>query len=475
MGDSSGARIEKDLLGEAAVPVSALYGVHTLRAARNFPITVAPVHARLIRAFAMVKKACALTNAELGYLAHDVAAAIVSACDEVSKEPPVGQFPVDALQGGAGTSTNMNVNEVLANLALERLGRSRGEYSVVHPLDSVNMHQSTNDTYPTALKVACIYGLRELSAAAESLQGVLQRLEKAHAAVVIVGSTERVDAVPMTLGAQFGSFAEAVARDRWRTFKCEERLRVVNLGGTAIGTGMAAPRRYVFLVTEKLREVTGLPLARGENLLDATANADVFVEVGGILSACAANMCKIADDLRLLAARGDIVLPAVQAGSSIMPGKVNPVMAEHAIQIGIKVRANAAVVAECASRGSLQICEFLPLVAASLLESMDLLKAGCERLAAHLAGVVVDQEACRRRFERSPALVTALVPEIGYDSATAIAKRLAESGRCDVMSFLEEEVGADVVKRRLSPDAIMALGFVTEQCAGKGAKGACGS
>jgi aspartate ammonia-lyase len=457
-------RIEKDFLGEVVVREDALYGVHTARAAQNFPVIIGQVPARLIRAYAMVKKACALTNIELGYLTPDVGTAIVAACDDLAVTVPPDQFPVDALQGGAGTSTNMNVNEVLANMALDRLGRPRGEYSVVHPLDSVNKHQSTNDTYPTAIKVASMFALRELSAATASLQGVFQRLEKTYADVAIVGSTERVDAVPMTLGAQFGSFAEAVARDRWRTFKCEERLRVLNLGGTAIGTGMAAPRRYILLVTEKLREVTGLPLARAENLVEQTANADAFVEVGGILSACASNVGKIADDLRLLALRGDIVLPSVQAGSSIMPGKVNPVILEHAIQIGIKVRANTAVIAECASRGSLQICEFLPLLAVSLLESLDLLIAGCGRLAAHVEGVQVDRDACKARFDRNPAIVTALVPKLGYDGATALAERLKESGRSDVRVFLEETVGVDVVGRVLAPEAIMAMGFREEVC-----------
>jgi aspartate ammonia-lyase len=227
-------RTEHDLLGAAAVPDEAAYGVHTWRASRNFPVTAGPVPPRLIRAFALVKKACALTNAELGYLPPDTAQAIAAACDELAAGRRLEQFPVDALQGGAGTSTNMNVNEVIANLALERLDRPRGDYATVHPLDHVNRHQSTNDTYPTALKVAALFAVREVSAGAAALQGALQRLEKQFADVTIVGSTERMDAVPLTLGAQFGSFAEAVARDRWRTFKCEERLRVVNLGGTAL-------------------------------------------------------------------------------------------------------------------------------------------------------------------------------------------------------------------------------------------------
>jgi aspartate ammonia-lyase len=424
---------------------------------------VAPVPVRLIKAFALVKKACVLTNTDLGYLDAGVGKAIAGACDNLAEAVPAEQFPVDALQGGAGTSTNMNVNEVLANMALLRLGREPGDYACVHPLDSVNRHQSTNDTYPTALKVAAMFALRELSAACAALQGALQRREKAWSEVGVVGSTERVDAVPMTLGAQFGSFAEAVARDRWRTFKCEERLRTVNLGGTAIGTGMGAPRQYVFLVVDRLREVTGLPLSRAENMVDHTANADAFVEVAGMLAACGSNVGKIADDLRLMAMRGDVVLPALQAGSSAMPGKVNPVMLEHAVQAGIRVRANCSVVAECASRGSLQINEFLPLIAVSLLESIDLLAAVCGRLAAHVERMAVDLDACRARFDSNPAIVTALVPEIGYDAATELVVRLKMSGRSDVRSFLEEAVGREIVAKRLAPEALMSLGYVEQR------------
>lgn len=452
-------RVEHDLLGDFPVPVRSLYGIHAARAAANFPRLLGPLPVRLVQSYAMVKKACVLTNAELGYIAQETAAALVDACDELASSVDTAEFPVDAMQGGAGTSTNMNVNEVLANKALVRLGRHPGDYAVVHPIETVNRHQSTNDTYPTALKVACMFALRDLSAAAADLQGTFQRMEKAHADVPLVGSSERVDAVPMTLGSQFGSFAEAIARDRWRTFKCEERLRVVNLGGTAVGTGLGAPRRYIFLVVDRLREVTGLPVSRAENMVEQTANSDAFVEVSGMLAACASNIGKIADDLRLLSSSGMISLPAVQAGSSIMPGKVNPVILEHAILAGIRVRSDAAVVAECASRGSLQICEFLPLVAVSLLESIDMLTVVCRNLSRHTGRIVVNKTACAERFDRNPAIVTALVPDLGYDGATALARRLGESGRSDVRAFLEEEVGEAIVRRRLAPESLMALGF----------------
>ncbi len=255
------------------------------------------------------------------------AEAIINACDEIAKGRFSDQFPVDALQGGAGTSTNMNLNEVIANRAIEILGGNKGDYSLIHPLEDVNLHQSTNDVYPTAIKVAGIYRLRDLAKAIAELQGAFQEKEKEFAGIIKIGRTELQEAVPITLGAEFSAFAEAISRDRWRTFKCEERLRVVNLGGTAVGTGLAAPQDYIFLVIEKLREVTGLGLSRGENLPAETANADSFVEVSGILKAHAVNLLKIANDLRLMNLLGEIKLPQLQAGSSIMPGKVNPVLA----------------------------------------------------------------------------------------------------------------------------------------------------
>jgi aspartate ammonia-lyase len=364
-------RTEHDLLGTKEIPADAPWGIHTARALENFPMSGSAVPVALIAALALVKKACALANRELGYLENGKADAVIYACEQIADAP---ECPLPALQGGAGTSTNMYINEAIA--------RKAGQD--IHPIEDVNLHQSTNDVYPTALKVAAIYGLRELAEKIENLQGVFQRLENKFAHVPTIGKTELMDAVPLTLGAEFGAFAEAFARDRWRTFKCEERLRVVNLGGTAVGTGLTAPKRYIFLVTDKLREITRLGISRGENLVDQTANADAFVEVSGIMKACAANLLKICGDLRLLHMTGKIKLPAVQAGSSIMPGKVNPVILESVMQIGIKVQANDFIITECASRGSLQINEFLPLLASSLLESMELLGDACGMLANHM-------------------------------------------------------------------------------------------
>lgn len=435
-------RTEIDFLGGKELPANAPWGIHTARAIDNFPIPGEAVNPRLINAYAQVKKACAQANKDLGHLEAAKADAIISACETLHNF----ECPLSALQGGAGTSTNMMMNELIGNRA------------DAHPVEEVNLHQSTNDTYPTALKIAAINGVRELSASFAGLQGVFQGLEKNWAHLPILGKTELVDAVPLTMGAQFASFAEAFARDRWRTFKCEERLRTVTLGGTAIGTGLTAPRRYIFLVIEKLREVTGLGLSRAENMVEATANADCFVEVSGILNAAAVNLIKVCDDLRSLQMLGEIRLPAVQTGSSIMPGKVNPVIAENVIQIGLKVKANNGIVADCAARGSLQICEFMPLLGDALLESIDLLNAASLMLSKHAGGIDVDQGRCLERLYTSAEIITAFVPRLGYDRCAELVKEYKAQDKLTVRGFLEEELGEELVKKTLSPQNLMAMG-----------------
>jgi aspartate ammonia-lyase len=452
-------RTEKDGLGEKQVPAGAYWGIHTQRAIENFPLSGIGVPQELIRALVLVKKAACWANRELGYLPEAKAQAILAACDEVLAGKLAGEWPLDALQGGAGTSTHMNVNEVIANRAGELLGGIKGRYELVHPLEDVNLHQSTNDVYPTAVKVAAILGCKALSDSAAKLQGVFQQKEKEFSGVVKIGRTELQEAVPMTLGAEFTAFAEAFARDRWRTFKCEERLRVVNLGGTAIGTGLAAPQRYIFLVIEKLREITGLGLSRGENLVDATANADAFVEVSGILKAHASNLVKISNDLRLMNLLGEIVLPRVQAGSSVMPGKVNPVILEAVMQAGLKVMAYDLLVTESASRASLQICEFMPLLAHALLGSIEILTRADEMLALHVAGIKADAEKCRAYLDRSEGVVTAFVPHLGYDKAAELLRDFRDSGREDLRGFLEERLGKALVERTLSPQNLLSLGY----------------
>ena len=456
-------RIEKDALGESQVPAGAYWGIHTQRALENFTVTGQKVHPSLIRAYVLVKKACVQVNLELKLLEEKKAQAIISACDEVSAGKLLDQFPLDALQGGAGTSTNMNVNEVLANRAIEIIGGRPGEYLLVDPLGDVNLNQSTNDTYPTALKTAAIFKLRELSAQIAGLQGVLQKKEKEFAKIVKIGRTELQEAVPITLGQEFGAFSEAIARDRWRVFKCEERLRLVNIGGTAVGTGLTAPREYIFLVIETLRRVTGLGLARGENLVDQTANSDSFVEVSGILKAHASNLIKISGDLRLLNLLGEIALPQLQAGSSIMPGKSNPVIPEAAAQAGMKVIANDLIITQACSSGSLQINEFMPAIAQALLESLDILININRVFASHAAGITADDKMCRRYFDRSPAIIAALLPYIGYSKAEELLAEFKNSGGEDLRGFLSGKLGREFIEKVFEPYNLISLGYQSRE------------
>jgi len=455
----TGQRIEKDFLGEMEVPRDAYWGIHTQRAINNFQISGIKVNSRLIRGLAMVKKASCLANTENGYLSAGKASAITAACEEVIKGKLADQFPIDALQGGAGTSTNMNLNEVIANRAIELRGGDKGDYTIIHPLEDVNLHQSTNDVYPTAIKVAGTLALRELAQVIAHLQGAFQEKEKAFGEIVKLGRTEWQEAVPITLGAEFSAFAEAFSRDRWRTFKCEERLRVVNLGGTAVGTGLTAPRKYIFAVIEKLREVTGLGLSRGENIMGETANADAYVEVSGILKAHAVNLIKISNDLRLMNLLGEIRLPQLQAGSSIMPGKVNPVLAEAAIQAGMKVIANDGIITDSAARGTLQINEFLPLLAQAFLESLDLLINIDTLWVKYVNGIAADHKICGQYFDHSPMIITALLPAIGYERATQLITEFSAGYDKNMRLFLEQKLGKEIVDKYLSPYQLTALGY----------------
>ena len=452
-------RIEKDFLGEKKIPQEAHWGIHTQRALENFSISATLVPPALIKALGFVKKASCLANAELGYISKEKTKAILAACDEIIKGQLGDQFPLDALQGGAGTSTNMNINEVIANRALELMGHARGDYGIIHPIETVNLHQSTNDVYPTALKVAFIFGLRDLAPEIELLQGVFQQKEKEFAGVVKIGRTELQEAVPMTLGVEFAAFAEALGRDRWRTFKCEERLRVVNLGGTAVGTGLSAPRSYIFLVIEKLRELTGLGLSRAENAVGETANSDVFVETSGILKAHASNLIKIANDLRLLNLLEEIELPAMQPGSSLMPGKINPVALEAVIQAGLRVMADDFLVTETASRSTLQINEFMPLLSLAILESLDILVRADRLLAKHLKGIKADALSCLRHFDQSLTIITAFVPHIGYDQANILVKEFAAGSDKNLKEFLIQKLGKKLVEKVLSPQNLISLGY----------------
>ncbi len=458
-------RIEKDLLGEREVPADALYGVHTVRSIENFPLSRRPVNPALVHAFGAVKLACAKTNHELGWWDEAKANAIEQACNEMMEGMLDGHIVVDALQGGAGTSTNMNVNEVLANRALQILGKPLGDYGAVSPLEDINRHQSTNDTYPTALKVAAIQRLRILEREVVALLEEFQAKEKAFAHIVKIGRTQLQDAVLVTLGREMSAYAEAFGRDRWRIYKCEERLRVMNLGGTAVGTGLAAPRQYIFRVIDHLRGITGLGLARAENLIEATQNTDVFVEVSGILKACAANLLKVASDLRLLssgpdAGFGELRLPPRQAGSSIMPGKVNPVIPEAVSQAAMVVMANDQTIATASSMGNLELNAFMPLIADALLGSLDLLANACSLFRRNcVAGLEADEKRCREYVESATATVTALVDAIGYQAAQKVADDALAQGKSVRRLVIESGLlDAESFDELVSPESVTKLG-----------------
>lgn len=460
--------MEKDFLGEVPVSSRVYYGIHTARAAENFSVSGQRVHPELIRSLALVKQAAALANVEAGLLDPVIGNAIATAAAEVAEGAFADQFIVDALQGGAGTSINMNMNEVLANRAIELLGGRKGDYSVVDPLKHVNLSQSTNDVYPTALRVAAIRLLRPLTDSVAALQSALQAKEAEFAGVLKVGRTQLQDATPITLGQEFSAWAEAMARDRWRLYKMEERLRQVNLGGTAVGTGMGADRRYIFTVVEKLRQLTGLGLARAENTVDPTQNADVFVEASGLLKACATSLAKMAADMRLLgsgpeAGLAEISLPAVQAGSSIMPGKVNPVMTEMLTQVSYEIMAGDLAITLAAHAGQLELNAFLPLVAHHLLGGMTLLTNAIEKFRQKcVEGIAANAERCRDLVFTSEGLATALVPHIGYSKACDLLLKARSERR--PLSEVVVESGL------LAPDETNAI-FSTEELTRPGIPG----
>jgi aspartate ammonia-lyase len=421
-------RTEKDSLGEVSLPEDTLYGIQSFRARENFALGYRKTNPRLIRAIVTVKKAAALTCAGLsdGPRDREVYGAVAAACDRVLAGEADDMFITDALQGGAGTSTHMNVNEVLANLALRILGKVPGDYRTVHPLDDVNRGQSTNDVYPTGLRIAAIELLRDVSEACAKLQRAFQKRENEFAEVKKLGRTEMMDAVPVTLGEEFGAWAQALARDRWRLYKVEERLRMVNLGGTAVGRGDTAERKYRFGVIEELRRLTGIGLAAAEYPLDITQNNDVFVEVSGLLKALAVNLIKISQDLRLMnsgprGGLGEIRLAALQAGSTIMPGKVNPVIPEMVIQVGMRVIANDCAITQAACHGEFELNAFLPLIADALLESLGLLERAVSLLREKcIETLEADSEKCAALLEASCAFAAAWVPRLGYDEVSRV-------------------------------------------------------
>ncbi len=456
-------RLEHDLLGDKEVPADAYWGVHTARARENFPITGTPISAypHLIEALAAVKEAAARANAELGLLAPDVADAICGACKEIRAGALHGEFVVDVIQGGAGTSTNMNANEVIANRALELLGHAKGDYHVVHPNEHVNLGQSTNDAYPTAVNVATILAVRELSEA-------MIVLERAFAAKAVefhdllkMGRTQLQDAVPMTLGQEFGTYAVMLGEDRLRLGEAVALLHEINLGATAIGTGLNAAPGYAGAACRHLGELTGLPLVTAADLVEATQDCGAFVHLSGVLKRIAVKLSKSCNDLRLLssgprAGLNEINLPPVQAGSSIMPGKINPVIPEVVNQVAFEVIGNDVTVTMAAEAGQLQLNAFEPIILHSLSESITHLRSACLVLAERcVAGITANADVMRGYVENSIGLVTALNPSIGYAAATEIAKEALETGRGVAELVVEKGLlSPEVLAKLLKPETL---------------------
>lgn len=430
-------RMEHDLLGAHAVSADVYYGIHTLRALENFPISNIPIstYPNFIKALACVKQACALANHELGLLEDKKSNAIVLACKEIMSGKLCDQFVVDVIQGGAGTSTNMNTNEVIANRGLEILGFERGDYKKLHPLEDVNMSQSTNDVYPTAMKVALRFYIDELIGAMEVLRIAFAEKAIEFKDVLKMGRTQLQDAVPMTLGQEFSTYAVMLEEDQQRLREGALLIQEMNLGATAIGTGINAHPEYASLARKYLSEVTGIEYITAGNLVEATQDVGAFVQLSGVLKRVAVKLSKICNDLRLLSSGprtglNEINLPAVQAGSSIMPGKVNPVIPEVVNQIAFLVIGNDVTVSFAAESGQLQLNAFEPIIAHSLFDSLIYLKNGCTTLAEKcIKGITANKKHLAEMLNNSIGIVTALNPIIGYENASAVAKEAYETGK----------------------------------------------
>jgi aspartate ammonia-lyase len=459
-------RVEHDLLGDRDVPADVYWGVHTLRAVENFPVTGTTVgrYPNVVRALACVKHAAAHANRDLGTLEPVKADAIIHVCQQLEAGRYTDQFVVDMIQGGAGTSTNMNANEVIANLALEYLGHPKGTYSQIHPNEDVNQSQSTNDVYPTALKLGTIFAAAELDAAMEHLKTAFDAKAVELARVVKVGRTQLQDAVPMTLGQEFASYAVMIGEDQERLREATTQLHEINLGATAIGTGITADPAYAALAREHLADITGLPLVTAPNLVEATQDCGVFVLFSGALRRIAVKLSKICNDLRLLssgprAGLGEINLPPRQAGSSIMPGKVNPVIPEMVNQIAFEVIGNDLTITMATEAGQLQLNAFEPIIGYSTVKSLAHLEVACRQLAdLCIDGITANEEFLRRQVESSIGVVTVLNPHIGYTAATAIAQQALDTGR--TIPDLAAEMAvlpAEQLHRLLQPESLANL------------------
>ena len=434
-------RVEHDSIGEKQVPINAYYGVQTLRAAENFFITGLKMHPELINSIAQIKKAAAITNYEVGRLDKKRADAIVQACDEIISGKLHDEFIVDPIQGGAGTSLNMNANEVIANRAIEILGGKKGDYSVVNPNDHVNYGQSTNDVFPSCGRLTALKLLYKAQGELERLYEVLIQKSKEFDHVIKMGRTQLQDAVPIRLGQEFRAYATAIRRDINRFDRAKEEMRSLNLGGTAIGTGLNADVQYLQRVVRNIALISGHELVQAYDLIDATQNLDGYVACSGITKSCAVNLSKMCNDLRLMSSGprtglGEINLPPKQNGSSIMPGKVNPVIPEVVNQVAFNAIGNDMTVAMAAEAGQLELNAFEPIIFYKLFQNIETIACAVRTLVDNcISGITVNEEHCRNMVENSVGIITAICPYVGYEKAASVAKEAIRTG-CSVRELV---------------------------------------
>lgn len=443
---STGARTEKDLLGSADIPINALYGIQTWRATQNFTLTGVPLNhfPKFVRALAMVKMAAAKANAELGNLATEKAEVIVRACEDIINDKYHEAFIVDMIQGGAGTSTNMNANEVIANIALQYMGEPLGNYHALHPNNDVNLSQSTNDAYPTAVRLGVLLSHGELVDALTSLKNAFSHKAEAFKDVIKMGRTQLQDAVPMTLGQEFASWATNLEEDVLLISSLSEKMLEINLGGTAIGTGINADPRYGKKAIAELAKLSGFNFVQATDLVEASSDMGAFVLFSSLLKRLAIKLSKISNDLRLLsmgprAGLNEINLPAQQPGSSIMPGKINPVIPEAMNQVAYQVVGSDVTITMAAEAGQLQLNAMEPLITYNLLESIRLMTRAMTMLETRcINGITANAEHCRSMVENSIGIITALNPFIGYENSSRIAKQALAENK-SIIDLVESE------------------------------------
>lgn len=450
-------RTESDSIGSKTLPADVYYGVQTLRAMENFPITGTRMITPMIKSLALLKKACAIANKDAGVLEAKVADAIVAACDDICAGKYNDQFLVDPIQGGAGTSMNMNINEVAANVAIEKLGGKPGAYSIVHPNDHVNQGQSTNDIVPTAGKMTVITLLQPLMEKLAKLEAAFEKKAVEFDSIIKMGRTQLQDAVPIRLGQEFGAYASAVRRSLKRIQSAQAEMYAVNMGGTAIGTGINADLTYFHNVTKVLAELTGVPYYQAEDMIDGTQHIDCFAAVSSVLKECALALSKISNDLRLMSSGprtgvGEINLPARQNGSSIMPGKVNPVIPEVVSQVAFRVVGNDVTIAMAVEAGQFELNAFEPVVFDALFQSIIALTGAVDTLTVNcVEGITANEEHCLELLNASVGTITAVCPYIGYAQAAALAKEALKTG-IPVRKLLVDRgiLSADEIERILN-------------------------